>query len=219
MRRFSEPIDLRSRHKMTDYLRNHFRYSTMNSWNHATSYACNLKIYRLGLEPEIESKLYDMLDTQEFLLMRQETLYLFNVAHKFLWQAGFNGRNGGYLVLYQGDLKPSEYRSYCTCCGQRNCRSVADTDNLCGVCGNPTRVDYRIPPKKPIIYPGRSTDMDDDYEEWSLSDLRNRVKLVQELDSLADELVSQAIHMVNAFDVVEENFYVPQTQRVLVAKE
>ena len=83
MRRFSEPIDLRSRHKMTDYLRNHFRYSTMNSWNHATSYACNLKIYRLGLEPEIESKLYDMLDTQEFLLMRQETLYLFNVAHKF----------------------------------------------------------------------------------------------------------------------------------------
>lgn len=61
--------------------------------------------------------------------------------------------------------------------------------------------------------------MDDDYEEWSLSDLRDRVKLVQELDSLADELVSQAIHMVNAFDVVEENFYVPQTQRVLVAKE
>ena len=61
--------------------------------------------------------------------------------------------------------------------------------------------------------------MDDDYEEWSLSDLRDRVKLVQELDSLADELVSQAIHMVNAFDVVEEKFYVPQTQRVLVAKE
>ena len=80
-------------------------------------------------------------------------------------------------------------------------------------------MDYRIPPKQPIIYTGRSTDMDDDYEEWSLSDLRDRVKLVQELDSLADELVSQAIHMVNAFDVVEENFYVPQTQRVLVAKE
>ena len=80
-------------------------------------------------------------------------------------------------------------------------------------------MDYRIPPKQPIIYPGRGTDMDDDYEEWSLSDLRDRVKLVQELDSLADELVSQAIHMANAFDVVEENFYVPQTQRVLVAKE
>ena len=76
MRKISQPIDLRSRCEMTDYLRNHFRYSTMNSWNHATSYACNLKIYRLGLDPEIESKLFDMLDTREFLLMRQETLYL-----------------------------------------------------------------------------------------------------------------------------------------------
>lgn len=60
MRKISQPIDLRSRREMTDYLRNHFRYSTMNSWNHATSYACNLKIYGLGLDPEIESKLYDI---------------------------------------------------------------------------------------------------------------------------------------------------------------
>lgn len=60
--------------------------------------------------------------------------------------------------------------------------------------------------------------MDDDYEEWSLSELRDRVKLVQELDSLADDLVSQAIHMANEYDVVEEEYYVPQTRRVLIAK-
>ena len=196
MRKFSRPIDLRSRREMTDYLRNHFRYSTMNSWNHATSYACNLKIYGLGLDPEIESKLYDMLDTREFLLMRQEALYLFNAVHNFRWQAGFN----------------------CTCCGQRNCRSVADTGNVCGVCGKAARVDFRVPPKQPVTFPGRGTDMDDDYEEWSLSELRDRVKLVQELDSLADDLVSQAVHMAKAFDVVEEAYYVPQTRHVLVAK-
>ena len=60
--------------------------------------------------------------------------------------------------------------------------------------------------------------MDDDYEEWSLSKLRDRVKLVQELDSLADDLVSQAVHMAKAFDVVEEAYYVPQTRHVLFAK-
>lgn len=60
--------------------------------------------------------------------------------------------------------------------------------------------------------------MDDDYEEWSLSELRDRVKLVQELDSLADDLVSQAIHMARAFDVVEENYYIPQTRHALIAK-
>ena len=61
MRRFSETVDLRSRKEMTEYLQSHFRYDTMNAWNAATSYACNLKIYKLGLSPEIENKLYDML--------------------------------------------------------------------------------------------------------------------------------------------------------------
>ena len=61
--------------------------------------------------------------------------------------------------------------------------------------------------------------MDEDYEEWSLSELRERVKLVQELDCLADDLVSQAIRMANEYDVVEEEFFVPQTRHVLVARE
>ena len=61
--------------------------------------------------------------------------------------------------------------------------------------------------------------MDEDYEEWSLSELRERVKLVQELDSLADDLVSQAIRMANEYDVGEVEYFVPQTRHVLVAKE
>lgn len=218
MRKFTESVDLRSRKEMTDYLRNHFRYSTMNSWNQATSYACNLKIHRLGLEAEIESKLYDMLGTQEFYALRDETVDLFNQAHGFRWQAGFNGRSGGYLVLYQGELKSTGYLSYCTCCGQRNYRSVTDTGNVCGACGRPSRVDYSIPPKHPVTFPGRGLDMDDDYEEWSMSELRDRVKLVQELDRLADDLVSQAIYLANEYDIEEEIYYVPHTRRVLVER-
>ena len=79
-------------------------------------------------------------------------------------------------------------------------------------------MDFDTPPKQSVTFPGRGTDMDEDYEEWSLSELRARVKLVQELDSLADDLVSQAIRMANEYDVAEEEYYVPQTRRVLVAK-
>ena len=219
MRIFSEPVDLRSRKEMTSFLQGHFRYPTMNSWNRATSYACNLKIHRLGLESEIESKLYDMLGTQEFYCLRQDVLDLFNKTHNYRWQAAFNGRSGGYLVLYQGELRSTGHLSYCTCCGQRNFRSVTETGNVCGVCRKPARVDFSVPPKQPITFPGRGTDMDEDYEEWSLSELRERVKLVQELDSLADDLVSQAIRMANEYDVVEEEYFVPQTRHVLVAKE
>lgn len=69
MRTFYEPVDLRSRKEMTEYLKNHFRYYTMNSWNLADSYACNLKIPRLGLNSEVENKLYELLEIQDFLML------------------------------------------------------------------------------------------------------------------------------------------------------
>ena len=58
MRRFYQSVDLRSRSQMTDFLTMHFRYPTMNSWNNAVSYACNLKIHKLGLCDEVYEKLY-----------------------------------------------------------------------------------------------------------------------------------------------------------------
>lgn len=67
---FAQKIDMRSRKKMTEYLKNHFRYFTANSWNRSTSYACNLKIYKLGLSREIENKLYEMTEiTGVFLII------------------------------------------------------------------------------------------------------------------------------------------------------
>ena len=60
MRRFYQSVDLRSRSQMTDFLTKHFRYPTMNSWNNAVSYACNLKIHSLGLCDEVYEKLYDL---------------------------------------------------------------------------------------------------------------------------------------------------------------
>lgn len=218
MRTFYEPVDLRSRKEMTAFLSGHFRYHTMNSWNRATSYACNLKVDRLGLTFDIVLKLLDMLGTQEFFDMRQELLNEFNAAHDYRWQAAFNGRSGGYLVLYQGELKASNYLSYCVNCGQRNYRSIQENGNVCGRCGKATRIDYASPPKQATTFPGRGTDMDEDFEEWSLPELRERVKLVQELDRLADNLVSQAIAMANNYDVVAEEYYVPQTRYVLAAK-
>ena len=65
MIRFYREVDLRSRTAMIEFLKNHFRYYTMNSWNRAQSYACNLKIYRLGLDKAVTDKLFDLLETQE----------------------------------------------------------------------------------------------------------------------------------------------------------
>ena len=88
---------------MTQYLTTHFRYPTLNSWNRSTSYACNLKITHLGLSPEVVDKLFDMIQTQEFFDAMDECKWEFAAKHNYLWQAGMNGRTGGYLVLYQGE--------------------------------------------------------------------------------------------------------------------
>lgn len=43
--KFSKKVDLRNREEMVKFLTSHFRYHTMNSWNNATSYAHNVKLY------------------------------------------------------------------------------------------------------------------------------------------------------------------------------
>ena len=54
--------------------------------------------------------------------------------------------------------------------------------------------------------------MDEDFSEWSLSELRQRTALVQEFDQLADDIVSKAIEMTQSYEVTEEIEYVPVTR-------
>ena len=217
MHRFYRPMDLRSRWEMTRYLTTHFRYPTLNSWNRSTSYACNLKITHLGLLPEVVDKLFDMLQTQEFFDVMDECRWEFAAKHNYLWQAGMNGRNGGYLVLYHGGQQPSGYKSYCTRCGQKNYRPASTDNCVCGTCGQSTRVNYPYTHMRVLTYPGRGTDDGEDFESWSMYELRERVKLVQELDQLADRMVELALQLARETQVVEEAYFIPQTRKVLVA--
>lgn len=214
-RLFSKRVDKRSRAEMTAYLSGHFRYNTMNSWNRSTSYACNMKLYKLGLDQETEDKLWDMIQVPEFYERLNERIEDFNWQHNYLWQAGWNGRSGGYLVLYQGGTKPSGYRSYCTKCGQKNYTSVAETGNWCGVCNEEARVDYIKPPMQIFSFPGRDVDMDEDFEDWSLYELQQRTELVQEFDRLADDIVAEALYIAQNHSVEERTVYMPTTELVL----
>ena len=46
--------------------------------------------------------------------------------------------------------------------------------------------------------------------------LRERVKLVQELDQLADRMVELALRLTREAQVIEEEYFIPQTRKVLV---
>lgn len=77
----------------------------MNSWNLSKSLAYNLKIYNV-IDPELQNKVYDIMGIdgvyEEHI---NPLLYAFDRKYNHEWQAGFNGRSGGYLVLYRGGIK------------------------------------------------------------------------------------------------------------------
>lgn len=180
--KFTTKVDTRSRKAMAKFLTNHFRYHTMNSWNRSTSWANNVKIYNLGLPAEIEDKLYDMLDVEYYGSDLQFCIddLIRDFETKTGYSAGFNGRSGGYLVMY-------------------------DTGYVNG---------------KRQVYPGRSVDnytLDEymDKDEFDMQDLRDKVKLVQEFDTLCNRIIDECIYCAENYNVVEEEYTETKTRKVL----
>ena len=88
------------------------RYYTMNSWNNSTSLAYNLKVYNV-IDRELQDKVYDLMDVPYFYEDNVNPLIEdFDYSFNHEWQAGFNGRSGGYLVLYKGG-RNADGRIYC----------------------------------------------------------------------------------------------------------
>ena len=215
MKTFRKEVNTENRQEMIKYLKEHFRYCTMNSWNQSTSYAHNMKIYNLGLSREQVDKLYALFETENAYDSINELIHEFGEMHNWEWQAGFNGRSCGYLVLYQGGVKDSEYKSYCTKCGQKNFKTVEETGNCrCGRCGRDSRINYAKTPKSIFTYHGRSIDMDADYEDWTDAELQRRVRLVQDFDELAECIAEEAEYMADNCVVKEEEYTVVRTRKV-----
>lgn len=217
MKKFSKKVDLRSREKMVEFLTEHPRYCTMNSWNDATTYAHNVKIYNLGLTAEQEDKLYELINTEEFYYDINILLEEFAQKYKYCWQVAFNGRSDGYLVLYKGARKALEYKSICTKCGQKNFQTVEASGNCrCGRCGADARVNLSHAIMEPFVYSGQGVDMNEDFGGWTINELRERVKLVRDFDKLCDGILAQVVYMCNNATIEEEVEYIPQKRKILV---
>lgn len=92
----------KTKKEMIEFLKNHERYWTMNSWNGSSSYANNVKIYNLGMDHDLEMKAYDLLAEEGFnVLLASDYEFL---TERFEEETGYtigsNGRSSGYLVLY-----------------------------------------------------------------------------------------------------------------------
>jgi len=266
---FETTIDKRSKKAMIDFLAGHYRYNTMNGWNHSTSYAHCIKVNKLGLTSEQSNAAYDMLQT-DFWNKIDEPIADFTSEMSGSYTIGTNGRSNGYLVLYKSEYELTGYKSYCRTCGQRNFKLVHDAaksadhafieayvfrnggcwvdaiylaepaiaaielsdeeklsmvqsaklackdatiGNKCGACGTEGehgRVNYTRPQKR-LSVSGKNVDQNEDFSEWSLPELRNRVELVRRFDQACDEIRDNFIGLISTCKVVEEVVMIPKT--------
>ncbi len=214
---YYKEIDKRYREAMTAFLKKHFRYNTMNSWNRSTSYANSIKLHNVEKPESVDSDTWwEMLWITEWQEKLSDLLEDFSRKHNWQWQAGINGRSGGYVVLYKGGIKPSDYKSYCTHCGQKNYQAVPEGQiGTCGRCEAKARVNFKQTDMQIFTWPGKSVDEYEDFENWTLSELRERVEMVQDFDRLCDDISAAYINLCRNYRVTEEEILVPKTIKVL----
>lgn len=99
---YTKGVDICSPKSMFRFLYNHFKYYTLNYWNGLKSIANKVKVYELGLTKNQEDLALVMLFNQDDEYLLQDALIdrveSFNAEHPD-YQAYFNGRSDGYIVL------------------------------------------------------------------------------------------------------------------------
>lgn len=81
------------------YLKNHFSYDIMNSWNNLKTIANNVKIYSLGLTREQQNKFFKINEADDDFLYYEIMGIIEEFERLTNTQVYFNGRSGGYMVV------------------------------------------------------------------------------------------------------------------------
>jgi hypothetical protein len=204
-------VDKRSRKAMADYLKDHFRYDTMSSWNRSTSYAAKVKVHTF-VPNELLNRAFDLIGMSEPYDAINDIISDWTMEQDYQYQAGFNGRSSGYIVMYQGGKKPLTYKSVCPFCG---IHTNYEVDHECMRChaGNLIQPWAKF---ETFSYPGKSIDMGETFEYWSIDDLRERVKLVESFDAMVERCKEEFLQMCKDFKVEEKEIMVPTKVKVLV---
>jgi hypothetical protein len=148
---YKKGIDITNDKQMFNFLKDHYTYSTLNSRNGLRSIANNVKVHNLNLSGDYWTA-YRFLQADDYFTINM-MIEDWEAEHKG-YGVGFNGRSGGYLVLYNSDNNRSilpdeidesedyeEYKRWCReyCGSVKSNRSdlvfytklVQDFDRLC----------------------------------------------------------------------------------------
>lgn len=207
---FEKKINTRNKEVIAGFLADHFRYSTMISWNGGSSYANNVKIDQLGLSGSDLDKAWEIIQAEDYWSEIKQPIRDFEKDWYGAYTIGSNGRNSGYLVLYEAEIFQPGYKSTCSSCGQLNF-GEAEPGSVCGVCREP-----RVNLQRPLQWVrAKASSIDhrmtmEEYLDMSRHWLLDRYELVRTFDAACDKVRSNFIALLNDHMVVEVTMHVEQ---------
>lgn len=112
---YKKGVDITNAKSMFNFINNHFKYWTMNSWNQLKSIAHNVKLYNLDLDGDWATALEYLMDENDIGGLQdsiRDLIWCWEEEHPN-YSLGFNGRSAGYLVMYNHnpDKNTVNYRS------------------------------------------------------------------------------------------------------------
>lgn len=201
-----------SKSEIVSYLKNHSRYFTMNSWNRATSYALNVKIYR-WVPKDLLDRAYEMLEVREPFWDIENEFNSFGERYDWRYQMWWNGKSGGYIVLGQGGRKEATYKTICDRCGKL---TWYEEEQKCHVSGCEGRLKKLIEPVYQIYsQPGLGMDMGEDFNDWDYQSLKERYDLVKDFDRTVDGCKDIFLFYCKNYRVVEKTRMVSQKYKTI----
>ena len=102
---YKKGININNIKQMFEFINGHFTYDTLNSWNRLESIANNVKLYNLHLDGDWSNAmgyLFDEDDIGGLQYQISKKIRSWENIHPG-YSLGFNGRSGGYLVIYNMD--------------------------------------------------------------------------------------------------------------------
>jgi hypothetical protein len=210
-----------NKQQMIAFLVSHSRYWTMSSHNLAHSYARNVKLRNLSFPSEaVRNTAYDLLNVEGSFDESgvNDTLREFGETHDFEWQMGFNGRSGGYIVLYQGGCEFKDYADFSNSAAYGG-RAYSDRLRRWVTKADLKKMGLLGKQYRKVNTSTQGVDMDEREERfasWLVPQLRERVKLVKEFDAAVDLAVKRFIEYAAAHKVEDKTISVPKTIRVAV---
>ena len=196
------------REKIIANLEAHFKYRTGNSSNVGKSYARNVKINHINIPNKILDAAYNLTDKEWFYDHLNFQIEEFEHRQNNRMTIGFNGRSGGYCVLYNMSIKTLDYKTRCNRCWNN---TWYEKEMKCPKCGKGTLKKLEKPmTQKQIDY----TDLTDP-SEMGDEDLLEIVEILLDFNQTVDAMIEETKYFaseITAGRISLETGYEPEEE-------